>query len=69
MSFWKDTRDLRDAIKANVDAGRGNRSLTEAVEQMKERSLTPPPTTTKRRHLRTFGIFALFGAIWQSTRR
>lgn len=71
MSFWKDVRDLREAIKTNVDAGRGNRSLIEAVEQMKERPPTPPPTTptTKRSHLRTFGISALFGAIWQSTRR
>lgn len=69
MSFWKDVRDLREAIKTNVDAGRGNRSLIEAVEQMEEHPPTPPPVTTKRRHLRTFGISALFGAIWQSTRR
>lgn len=69
MSFWKDVRDLREATKANLEAGRGNRSLINAVEQMKDRPSTPPPTTPKRRHLRTFAISALLGAIWQSTRR
>lgn len=69
MSFWKDVRDLRNATKANVDAGRGNRSLIEAVEQMKERPAPQPPLQPKRRHLRTFLISGLFGAIWQGTRR
>ena len=69
MSFWKDVRDLRNATKANIDAGRGNRSLIEAVEQLQDRPVSPPPTTTKRRHLRTFLISGLFGAIWQGTRR
>lgn len=69
MSFWQDVRDLREAVKANVNAGRGNRSLIEAVEQMKDRPPTPPPAKPKRRYLRTFAISALFGAIWQSTRR
>lgn len=69
MSFWKDVKDLRDAMKANLDAGRGNRSLIEAVEQMKDRPPAPPTVKPKRCYLRTFAISALFGAIWQSTRR
>lgn len=69
MNFWKDVRDLREAIKTNVDAGRGNRSLIEAVEQIKDKPSAPPPIKPKRRHLRTFVISALFGAIWQGTRR
>jgi hypothetical protein len=69
MSFWKDVRDLRDATKANVDAGRGNRSLIEAVEQMKDHPAPRPTPQPKRRHLRTFLISGLFGAIWQGTRR
>ena len=72
MSFWKDVRDLRDATKANVDAGRGNRSLIEAVEQTRDRAATvsvPPTARRKRRNLRTFVVSALFGAIWQGTRR
>lgn len=70
MSFWKDVRDLRDATRANVKAGRGNRSLIEAVEQMRDQP-TPDPASPprKRRHLRTFVISALFGAFWQGTRR
>lgn len=70
MSFWKDVNDLRKATQANVEAGRGNRSLIEAMEQMKERpAADPAPPKSKRRHLRTFAIFALIGAIWQGTRR
>lgn len=69
MSFWKDVRDLREAIKTNVNAGRGNRSLIEAVEQMKDRPAPQPSLQPKRRHLRTFLISGLFGAIWQGIRR
>lgn len=68
MAFWKDVADLRRATKANVDAGKGSRSLIEAVEGLK---VNPPPSPAKRqtRHGRTFMISALFGAIWQGTRR
>jgi hypothetical protein len=31
MGFWKDVKDLRAALKEKVAAGRGSRSLVEAV--------------------------------------
>ena len=68
MSFWKDVRDLRDATRANLKAGRGNRSLREAAKEFKRRP--PEQPVPKNRHLRrTFFISALFGAIWRGTRR
>ena len=67
MSFFKDVGELRAAIKANVKAGKGNRSLIEAVEAMKQEKQKKP--VTPKRHGRTFLISALFGAFWQGTRR
>lgn len=68
MGFWKDVADLRAATKANVKAGRGSRSMIEAVEQLKQAPKVQP--IKRDRHLkRTFVLSALFGAIWQSTRR
>lgn len=68
MGFWQDTRDLKVAIQKNVENGRGTRSLIEAVEQM-ETDVPQPSAKPTRRHGRTFVLSALFGAIWQSTRR
>ena len=68
MAFWKDVGDLRRTTKAKVDAGRGSRSLIEAVEELKNDPLPPPPKK-KARHGRTFLISAIFGAILQGTRR
>ena len=67
MGFFKDVSDLRAAIKANVEAGRGKRSLVEAVEQMTEQPKREPPKPTRKLG-RTFLLSALVGAMWQGSR-
>ena len=64
--FIQETLELNRALKANVKNGRGNRSLIEAV-QMQAVQIDEPKK--KPNHARTFFISALFGALWQSTRR
>lgn len=67
MGFWRDVRELRDATQANLKAGRGSRSLVEAVQ---ERSVAAkPPARKEKSHRKTFLISFLFGVLWQSTRR
>lgn len=68
MGFWQDTRDLKVAIQKNVENGRGTRSLIEAVEQM-ETDAPRKSAKPTHRHGRTFLLSALFGAVWQATRR
>lgn len=68
MGFFKDVGELRAAIRTNVANGRGSRSLVEAVEQVAQRP-AEPARVRKRSLKRTFFLSALFGAIWESTRR
>lgn len=61
-------RDLRAATKANMAAGRGSRSMIEAVEQLGERAPPPPPPKLRPSPARAFLLWFLAGAVWQGSR-
>ena len=73
MSFRSDSGELRQLIKKHMDAGHGRQSLELATKEFQSiqeaRAITAPEPKPSRRHGRTFLISALFGAIWQDTRR
>lgn len=69
MSFWRDGRDMKAELKANIDKGYDSkRALSEAMEHIRMREVEEP---RKRRTSlkKTFVISAIFGAVWQSLRR
>jgi len=69
MTFWRDVAELRTAIKEKVEQGHGQASLTEAMAEQGKRAPREPLARTRPSHGKTFFLAALFGALWQSSRR
>lgn len=69
MGFWRDVAELRAAIKAKIEQGHGRTSLSEAVAEQGKRALRERSTRKRPSHAKTFFLAALFGALWQRSRR
>ena len=69
MSFWRDVAELRVAIKEKVEQGHGKASLREAVAEQGKRAPRVQSARKRPSHAKTFFLAALFGALWQSSRR
>ena len=67
--FWDEVKELKAATTKNVKAGRGDRSLVEAVEQIAAKAAEPQRAKRPRHFARTFTLSALFGALWAGSRR
>lgn len=68
MGFWAEVSELNNLAQAKLKEGHGAESIREAQRELAARPTSGEPIGARRSRRKSFFLYVLIGALWQSTR-